>query len=269
MSSRTVLITGASSGLGLEIARLMHRAGYIVYAAARSLKDGRHRDGYQSMKLDVTDEMASRTAVERVIAREGRLDILILAAGYGLAGSVEDTSPAEARDQLNTNFFGVVNFLPPAVAHMRSRNKGTIVFLGSVAGVLPIPFQAYYSAGKAALASLSLALAAEVKPYGIKCLLIQPGDTSTGFTDSRQMAHGAVGNSAYGARYRRSVSRMAADEKGGMSARKVAALILRQIEKRRPPYIYTPGLNYKIFIFLQRILPLRLVRMVISRIYAS
>lgn len=273
MKNEVVLITGASSGLGLEIARQMHADSYIVYAAARSLPDKlaarQSRDEYSTLRLDVTDEAAARTATETVIAREGRLDIVVLAAGYGLAGAIEDTSLSEAKAQLETNFFGAVTMLTPAVAQMRRQKSGLIVFLGSVAGVLPVPFQAFYSAGKSALAALCLCLADELKPFGVNCMLVQPGDTNTGFTDARLLTEASDKSSAYADRCGRSVKKMAADEAAGMPAAKSASLIVKKIKKRRPPLVYTPGFDYKLIVALQGLLPVRLVRKIVAAIYAS
>lgn len=269
MTQKVILVTGASSGLGREIARQMHNKGHIVYAAARSLTDGSSDKNYYTCKLDVTDETASSAVLDKIISREGKLDILVLAAGFGLAGAVEDTSIEEAKNQLETNFFGAMTLLPITIASMRHNKGGTIVFLGSVAGVLPIPFQAYYSAGKAALTAFSLALADELKPFGISCLLVQPGDTRTGFTGSRIFSEKSGQSSAYYDRCRKSIERMAQDEENGMTAAKTASMIVARILRKRPPLIYTPGFKYNVFLFLNRLLPIRIVRLVVRLLYAS
>jgi short-subunit dehydrogenase len=177
-------------------------------------------------------------------------------------------TPQEASDQMATNYLGVCNMLPPVLAQMRQQGSGLIVQLGSVAGFLPIPFQACYSASKAAVAALIQALANEVRPYGIRCLLVQPGDTRTGFTDARVISQD---NDLlpYAARCRRSIARMAADEQNGMPAAKMARLIIRRIDQRRPPQIYTPGLLYKVAALLNRLLPRRLVNAILYLMYAS
>lgn len=274
---QVALVTGASSGIGQAIASELCRHGFRVYAAARSLPDYFINSGCEKqvgtgclrpVTLDVTDEAAVGAIWQQVMAVEGRLDCLVQAAGFGLAGSVEDTAAAEARAQMETNFFGSVHFLPLVLEQMRRQKSGLIVQLGSVAGFLPIPFQAYYSASKAALAALILALADEVRPWGIRCLLVQPGDTQTGFTRSRILARGSEG-SDYSRRCGRSITKMAADENRGVPAAAVASQIVRQICKRRPPLVYTPGLLYKIANILTKILPLRLYRRVIGLMYAG
>jgi short-subunit dehydrogenase len=269
---RVVVITGASSGIGKELAAQMAARGDRVYALARSLPDEiGHTDGpgcLRTLELDVTEAAAVQGAAALIIRLEQRIDVLIQAAGFGLAGAVEAMTPQEASDQMATNYLGVCNMLPPVLAQMRQQGSGLIVQLGSVAGFLPIPFQACYSASKAAVAALIQALANEVRPYGIRCLLVQPGDTRTGFTDARVISQD---NDLlpYAARCRRSIARMAADEQNGMPAAKMARLIIRRIDQRRPPQIYTPGLLYKVAALLNRLLPRRLVNAILYLMYAS
>lgn len=275
---RVALVTGASSGIGRAIAIELSRHHFQVYAAARRLPDFfddplaaavfAEAASIRPVSLDVNDEAAARQLFSRILAVEGRLDCLVQAAGYGVAGSVEDTGSDEARAQMETNFFGSIHLLPPVLEQMRRQKSGLIVQVGSVAGILPVPFQAYYSASKAALAALTLALADEVRPWGIRCLLVQPGDTKTGFTSARIMTRNAF-NPDYAERCQRSVMRMAADEEGGTSADAAARQIVRQMLRRRPPLVMTIGFFYKLVGLASRLLPLKLVRRVIGMIYAG
>lgn len=271
--SRVVVITGASSGIGLEMARQFAAGGDRVYALARRLPDTGNGPAalaagdWFNMPLDVTDAEAAHQAVARIVAREGRIDILVQAAGYGLAGSVEAMTPADAAGQIGTNFLGACHLLGPVLACMRARKSGLIIQLGSVAGLLPIPFQACYSASKAALAALTMALANEVRPHGIRCMLVQPGDTRTGFTEARVLS-AADATLPYAERCQRSITRMAADEQKGMPADRMAGLIIRQANRNRPPLVYTPGMFYKLAALLSRVLPRRWVMAVIYALYA-
>ena len=271
------IVTGASSGIGRAIAVELARSGYRVYALARSLPDyfeNCHCEqlinsgSLRPIRIDVTNQSALEHVFHRILANEGRLDCLVQAAGFGLAGAIEDTSSEEARTQFETNFFGTIHPFPLVLQQMRQQKHGLIVQLCSVAGILPIPFQAYYSAAKAALTALTLALADEVRPFGIRCMIVQAGDTKTGFTNSRVMAAGSV-ESDYAERANRSISRMAKDETGGASPESIASLIVRKMNRRRPPLILTPGLLYKLAAFLIRILPTAVVRAVIRLMYAS
>lgn len=274
---RVIVITGASSGIGKALAEQLSEQGDCVYALARSLPDHMKKEEQvnegngclYTCPLDVTDPEAVQSVLKRILTREyGRIDILIQSAGFGLAGPIEAMTPKEAKAQMAVNFLGSCYMLPPVLSAMRRQKSGLIVQLGSVAGFLPIPFQACYSASKAAVSALMQALENEVKPYGIRCMLVQPGDTKTGFTSARMISK-MDSDMPYADRCRRSIERMAADEQSGMTAEQMARLIVRRINKRRPPSVYTPGAFYKTIYFLQRLMPRRLIQAVLYRMYAA
>ncbi len=268
-NTKVALITGASSGIGQAIAQELVKRGIRVYAAARSLPDEFRTDGgLSTLKLDVNDTEAVNKAVAKVIQAASRIDYLVQAAGYGISGAIEDTQTAEARGQMETNFLGTVNLLQPVLRQMRSQKGGLIVQIGSVAGVLAIPYQAYYSASKAAMAALTMALSNEVKPFGIRCMLVQPGDTKTGFTKSRIMVENAL-KSDYAERCKRSIDKMAADEQKGITAEKSARHIVRKMLRRHPPLVMTIGIFYKLVVGLTRFLPTRFVQWAVGLIYAG
>lgn len=272
---KVALVTGASSGIGQAIAAELCKQGIRVYAASRSLPnyfdntpESSSSDLLRTVRMDVNDPLAVEKTVSQIIAAEGRLDFFVQSAGNGIAGSVEDTQIDEVRYQMETNFFGAVTPLPIILKQMRQQGSGLIVQVGSMAGVLSIPYQAYYSASKAAIASLNLALADEVRPWGIRCMLVQPGDTRTGFTQARVMTRSAL-ESDYAAVCRRSIDRMAADEQGGTSPETSARQVVRKMLKRRPPHVMSIGLFYKFAGMASRLLPLRLVRWVVRLLYAG
>ena len=276
-AQRVALVTGGSSGIGKAIVFELGRNGYKVYSAARSLADcfdepenikSNPEPWLRTVRLDVHFPAQGLKTVDRIVSAEGRLDVLVQAAGFGIAGAVEDTVHEEARSQMETNFFGSISLLPPVLAQMRSQKSGLIVNIGSVAGFLPIPFQAYYSASKAAMSSLTMALADEVRPFGIRCMIVQPGDTQTGFTQARILSRQAS-QSDYAVRCKRSVLRMENDEKNGMSPDEAARIIVRGMMRKRPPIILTVGLLYKLYALACRILPVRLVRRVVYWLYGS
>ncbi len=269
------LVTGASSGIGQAIAEQLGNRGFRVYAAARSLPDyfadpavarPQGAGELRPIRLDMTDESAVQAVFRQIIAAEGRLDCLVQAAGFGLAGAVEDTTSTEARSQMETNFFGAIHILPLVLRQMRSQRHGLIVQIGSVAGFVPIAYQAYYSASKAALAALTLAMADELRPFGVRCMVVQPGDTATGFTRSRIMAAGAL-ESDYTERCQRSIAKMAKSEADGISAMLIARRIVRQICRRRPPLVYSPELLYKLAPILISLMPVKFYRRVIGLMY--
>ena len=261
---RNVLITGGSSGIGLETAKALAAAGANVYEMSR-------RDisvaGVTHIHGDVTIPSDCDAAVARVIAERGSIDILICCAGYGISGAVEFTRPEDARRQLDVNFFGAVNVVKPVLPHMRNAGKGRIVVISSVAGAIPIPFQTYYSVTKAALISYAGALRNEVRPYGISVATIPPGDISTGFTAARVKE--PEGDKEYGGRISRSVAGMERDESNGMSAAAAGSYIAKMSLRRSLPPSFAIGMQYKFFVMLSRLLPSRLVSRLVYLMYAK
>ncbi|HEY7513654.1 MAG TPA: SDR family NAD(P)-dependent oxidoreductase, partial [Vicinamibacteria bacterium] len=158
-NATTVLVTGASSGIGAATARLLAERGHRVFGASRSPAT---IPGVDAIRMDVRDEDAVAAGVGEVLARGRRLDALVCCAGLGVFGSVEETSLARARAQLETNYFGTLLPVRAVLPGMRARGAGRIVVVGSLAGRAPIPFQAHYSASKAALDALVLSLRNEL-----------------------------------------------------------------------------------------------------------
>jgi len=182
MSDRkSVLITGASSGLGAAMAARMVEKGWRVFGTSR--KPRPDSDGIEWIALDVCDDASVAAALEDVYSRTEHLDGLVCNAGWGIYGSVEETELERARAQFETNFFGVLRVLTPVLAKMRERNAGRLLLVGSLSGRAPIPFQAHYSASKAAIESVAFALSNELEPFDVQVALIEPGDINTAFND--------------------------------------------------------------------------------------
>ncbi|MGM9522651.1 MAG: SDR family NAD(P)-dependent oxidoreductase [Oscillospiraceae bacterium] len=261
---KTALVTGGSSGIGLSASKALCDAGVTVYEISRRESSA---PGINHISGDVTDEAAMKAAVEQVIAAEGGLDILVCCAGFGISGAVEFTELADAKRQLDVNFFGVVNTVKAALPVMRSQNGGRIVLISSVAGAIAIPFQTYYSVSKAAINSYACALRNEVRPYGISVCAVMPGDIATGFTDAREKS--PAGDGEYGGRISRSVSKMEKDERGGMSPDTAGAFIRRMCLKKRVPPTCSIGFVYKFFTMLVRLLPAPLVSKLVYILYAK
>jgi NAD(P)-dependent dehydrogenase (short-subunit alcohol dehydrogenase family) len=181
---KTVLITGASSGLGAAMAERLLARGWRVFGTSRKPQSP---DGASStvewVEMDVCDDASVARGLEAVFAATPKLDGLVANAGYGIYGSIEETPLDRARSQFETNLFGVLRVLSPVVRHMRENNAGRILLVGSLAGRCPIPFQAHYSATKSAIESIAFALANELDPYDVHVSLIEPGDIDTAFND--------------------------------------------------------------------------------------
>ena len=261
---KIVFLTGGSSGIGLQTALALKHAGCTVYEMSR--KDADH-PGIFHLSGDVTKPETIRAAVDAVLEKEGRIDILVNNAGFGISGAIEFTTPEEARKQMDVNFFGMVNVCAAVLPHMRAAGAGRIVNLSSVAAPIAIPFQAFYSASKAAINAYSQALANEVRPYGVTVCAVMPGDIRTGFTAAREKQ--ARGDEAYGGRIARSVAKMEHDEQTGMDPAKAGAYIAGLALRRSVKPLYAIRADYKFFVMLSRLLPVRTLSWLVYQLYAK
>ncbi|MBR6118976.1 MAG: SDR family oxidoreductase [Oscillospiraceae bacterium] len=263
MAESVAVVTGGSSGIGLAAARALRDRGLRVYVLSRRPFTEK---GLHHICADVSDERQCVEAVQSVLHREGDLDLLVNCAGFGISGAVEFTELAEAKKQMEVNFFGCVNMTRAVLPHMRQRGNGRIVNISSVAAPAAIPFQAYYSASKAAINAWTAALANELRPYGVSVTAVQPGDIKTGFTAAREKS--IAGDEAYGGRISRSVAKMEHDEQNGMDPARAGAFIAKIAMKKHPKPVYTIGFSYKAICVLLKLLPSRLANWAIGKLYA-
>jgi short-subunit dehydrogenase len=260
---KVIVITGASSGIGLSIAQYLCSKGHKVYGISRTKV---HEKNIKSIQADVTNEDQLIEAYQEIFDIEGRIDVLINNAGMGISGSIEDTSQADASYLMNVNFMGIFNSTKIMLPFMRESGGGKIFNMSSVAAKLSIPFQAFYSSSKAAINSFSEALANEVAPFKIQVCSIMPGDIKTGFTKNRKKND--IDNPVYGERVEKSVSVMEKDEQNGMDPEIAAKVIHKMILKKRIPLYKTIGFKYKVMVFLAKLLPAKLVNHIVGSIYA-
>lgn len=261
-----VLVTGGSQGIGAEICRQLVGRGATVYAASR--RGTSPCDGVNGIVMDVTSPESVEAGVAAIVSAEGVIDAVVCNAGNGIAGAIEETTADEAKYQFETCFFGAHNVVRAVLPYMRAQGHGRILTTTSVAAVIPIPFQAFYSSVKAALKIYTEALQIEVAPYGIQCCTILPGDTHTGFTSARKYAIGASTDSVYAAKRSASVAKMEQDELHGMQASYIASFFVKQIFRRRKmSLVVTPRLDYKAIVLLGKILPTRLLLWIVGLIY--
>jgi short-subunit dehydrogenase len=264
-SSRVILITGASSGIGACCAAYLAERGYRVYGASRSATAP---PGVVPLSMNVTYDASVSQAIATVLDRESRIDVLINSAGFGIAGAVEDTTIEEAASQFEVNFFGTLRVCRAVLPIMRRQNAGYVINIGSIGGLIAIPFQGFYSASKFALEGLSEALGIEARPFGIHVVLIEPGDHRTGFTQNRRPTAASTGESAYRNRFERAIARMASDEQNGPKPDAIARLVHKVIDNPRPRLRYTVGpASQRAAVWLKRLLPNRIVEGIITRYY--
>ena len=217
MDKKIAVLTGGTSGIGMQTALALKSAGYTVYELSRRAQGV---EGLNHLVADVTDEAAVKKAVDEIVAREGKIDVLVNNAGFGISGAVEF-----------------------------------------------IPFQTYYSAAKAATNSYTMALANELRPYGITVCAVQPGDIKTGFTKAREKT--VDGDDVYGGRIGRSVSRMEHDEQTGMDPAVAGKFIANVAMKKKVSPIYTIGASYSFLTFLTRLMSWKTMNSIIGAIYAK
>ncbi|MBU1141207.1 MAG: SDR family oxidoreductase [Firmicutes bacterium] len=260
---KVIVVTGASSGIGLSVAQFLCLKGHRVYGVSRTKI---HEKNIRSIQADVTNYEQLKEAYKEIYDIEGRIDVLINNAGMGISGTIEDTPVEDATYLFNVNFMGVFNSTKAALPLMRLSGGGKILNISSVAARLSIPFQAFYSSSKAAVNSFSEALANEVAPFKIQVCAIMPGDIKTGFTKNRKKNE--LDSPEYMNRVDLSVAVMEKDERNGMDPESAARVINRLVRRRRIPLYKTVGFKYKIIVFLAKILPARLANNLVGSIYA-
>lgn len=259
---KTLLLTGGSSGIGKATVALFASRGWQVFELSRH---GISHDQITHIDCDVCNEQNVQQAVQQVLNKAGKIDVVISNAGYGISGAVEFTEMADAKHQFDVNFFGSVALVKAILPYMREQKAGRIIFTSSVAAVLSIPYQSFYSATKAAINAFALALQNEVRPFGIHVSVLMPGDVSTGFTDARNKSN--AGNEVY-THAMQAVETMEKDERQGMSPLQMANDLYRIATTHEPAPQYIGGFIYKVFCFLDRLLPKRLVNYIVGQLYS-
>jgi len=227
--------------------------GWRVFELSRH---GKSHDGIVHVDCDVTKPESVQAAVAEVLRQTETIDVLISNAGYGISGAIEFTALNDAKRQMDVNFFGALNSTQAVLPVMRKQQRGRIIYTSSVAAVLPVPYQAFYSASKAAINAMALALANEVRAFHIYVGCLMPGDVATGFTAARDKSE--QGAEVY-QNVNKAVAAMEKDEQNGMKPVQMAKIFYRMATRRNPAPFYVGGGVYKVFCFLNRILPTRFV----------
>ncbi len=258
---KIAVVTGASRGLGREIQKQLLRLGFEVITMSRTKPDDLSS---HHLFLDLLDAENMETINGKVVAlAPDGIDLLVNCAGFGISGPFEETSLQDVRRQFDVNVFGAWE-LTRKLLPLLERKKGRILFVGSVAGTVPIPFQSFYSVTKSALKHMSLCLDIELKPLGMRSMCVELGDIRTTFTDHRQKIDCSE---KYAARCNRSVAMMEKDERKGDSPENVAPEILKTALSKNPPPVWTHGKSYQLLSSLYRMMPVRLSNAIIGRMY--
>jgi NAD(P)-dependent dehydrogenase (short-subunit alcohol dehydrogenase family) len=266
MSAKVVLVTGASSGIGATCAGFLAQRGFRVYGSSRNV-DFRPT-GYDALQMDVSNDRSVEHAVSRVMDEAGVIDVLINNAGCGLAGAVEDTDTQEALRQMDVNFMGAFRVTRTVLPVMRRQRSGVIINISSLGGLFGLPFQSFYSASKFAMEGWTESLRHEVSPFGIRVVLVEPGDVMTGFTGSRVLAAAANASSVYAGTFSKCMRIVEKEETQGVSPELITKLVYRIIEGKIRGPRYTCGhLSQRTSAVLKRLLPARLFERIIASFY--
>jgi short-subunit dehydrogenase len=264
---KIILITGISSGFGKQIAKFLADKGHIVYGTVR--KESGSDDLVHQLKMDLTDNSLMKKAVSIVLEKEGRIDVLINNAGMHTGGPIE-TSPLEnIKLQLDTNFLGMVHLIREVLPIMRKQGGGTIINFSSIGGLMGLPFQAFYSAGKFAIEGFSEALRMEVKPYNINVILINPGDFHTNNSANRRNFLAPTGtNDPYHEQYEKTLAIIEKDEANGWEPLILARKIVKIVECKNPRQRYIiASFEQKLAVVLKHVLPGKWFRMILEDHY--
>ncbi len=250
---RTVLVTGASSGIGQATARLLAQKRYRVFGTSRHSISNGSIPQVEMITLDVRSDKSVEACVSTVIKKAGRLDILINNAGYELSGALEETTIDEATGQFDTNFLGVLRMIKAALPIMRKQNEGQIINISSLAGLVGIPFMGMYSASKFALEGYSESLRHEVKPFNIHVSMVEPSFLKTPMMNARQLAAHPIGD--YDQWRKQALAAFREFEENAQGPELVANAVLKIVASKSPRLRYILGQQAMIVSNLRRFLP--------------
>ncbi|MDC8004919.1 SDR family oxidoreductase [Aureisphaera galaxeae] len=252
---KVVLITGGSSGIGKAIGEYLHQKGYTVYGTSRNPSKYIDTVPFTLLALDVTQESTIQTAVQILLDKEGRIDVLVNNAGVGITGPIEETPVEEIRNAFETNFYGPLSVIKAVLPTMRNQNGGHIINVTSIAGYMGLPYRGIYSATKGALELITEAYRMEVKQFGVQMTNVAPGDFATNIASGRYHAP-VLENSPYKKAYGDTLEMMNEHVDGGSDPKIMAEKVHSIIENASPKIHYKVGAFLQKFsIVLKRILP--------------
>jgi short-subunit dehydrogenase len=245
---RTAIVTGASGGIGAEISKKLSEQGWKVFGTTR----GPNNANDLMITVDLKNESSVAGCVSRVVEITGRLDALVNNAGASLTGAVEETTVEEGKELFEANFWGVHRMTIHCLPHLRKRN-GRIVTIGSVAGFLPKPFEAFYSASKHALQGYCESLDHEIRSQGVRSILIEPGFVKTNLATNTQMT--AKRLELYRQLSKKASTLLEKDIQKGISPREIAEVVWSAIKSSNPPALILAGSEARNLKFFRSFLP--------------
>ncbi|MFD2719646.1 oxidoreductase [Hymenobacter monticola] len=258
---KVILVTGASAGIGKEFVKVLLADGHTVYGAARRVENMMdiQQLGAKVLPLDVTNDESMVQTVQTVLTEQGRIDVLINSAGFGLNAAFEDVSMADARYQFEVNVFGLARLSQLVLPAMRQQQAGKIINISSIAGRMPSPFAAWYHASKHAVEAISDSMRIELQPFGIQVVLIEPGSVKSewgGIAIDNALKHS--GNGPYQDMVRGYVATVRDMDARASEPAVIARLVKKAIDSRRPRIRYVGGFMAKPLLLIHKLLPARL-----------
>ena len=251
---KVVLITGISSGFGKHTAKLLSENGHKVYGTVRKITDS--EAGINVVEMDLLNIESIKNAVLKVIKNEGRIDVLINNAGMHTGGSIETLPLDFVKKQMDTNFMGLIHLTREVLPVMRNQGGGTIINFSSIGGLMGLPFQGYYSAGKFAIEGFSEALRMEVKQFNINVVVINPGDFHTNNSANRRGFLADSDNDPYKTQFSKTLSIIENDESKGWAPEILAKKMVKIVECKKPNQRYIiASFEQKLAVVLKYILP--------------
>lgn len=252
--SKVVLITGGSSGIGKTVGNYLQTKGYKVYGSSRSPQNVTD-NVFPLVAIDVRNSQTIQQAVQEIIEKEGRIDVLINNAGVGITGPVEEIPLEEIQNNFHTNVFGPIEMMKAVLPFMRSQKSGLIINVTSIAGYMGLPYRGIYSASKGALELITESIRMEVKPFNIKITNVAPGDFATDIA-SRRFHAPVLEHSPYKEIYSQQLATIDEHVNDGGDPVEMAKAIDAIIQTKNPKVHYKVGaFMQKFSIFLKKILP--------------
>lgn len=239
LSDKTTLVTGVSSGIGREIAELLAGRGAHVFGTVRNSHSASPIRGVELVRMDVTDDSSVTEAIESVMKKAGPVQFLVNSAGYSLMGALEETSVAEARQQFETNLFGVLRVTNVVLPGMRLLGDGRIVNISSVMGFLPAPYWGIYAASKHAVEGYTETLDHEIRRFGLRALLVEPAYTRTQLSGNTKSVVSAL--DGYADERKRVTAAVLQNIERGDDPRRVAEAVWKALTARSPRLRYPVG----------------------------
>lgn len=260
-----ILITGITSGFGKAMAEKLSSQGHKVYGTHR--REVERIPGVTYLKADASSEEQVEAAVKAVVDAEGRIDVFINNAGMGIGGPLEFCSLEDAQRQMDVNWMGMVRFLHFVLPVMRRQGGGKILCFSSIGGLMGLPFQGLYSASKFAIEGYCEALRLETKAFGIKVVLIEPGDFATSFTAQRKSVAAPEAYEVYKS-YAKSLESIEHDETSGLKPEYLAEKVAKIVASESPRYNYIIStFEQRLSVFLKKILPPSCFAAILSSYY--